>query len=78
MLSHLSGNEVTILVAAVGILAALFGWFGKGIGFLLKRWLLKDKHRDRLDYISKLADLKIKLRDSGLSIAEIEEVAELF
>ena len=72
-----AGASALWICGGVGFAAALIGWFGRGLAFLIKRWFVGDKHRERLEYISQLADLKIKLRESGLNVEEVEEVAQL-
>ena len=77
MLSAFSDNEVKLLVGLTAVAGVIVGLFGSGLGFLAKRWFIGAKSKERLDYISGLADLKIKLREAGLSMEEVREVGGL-
>ena len=77
MLSALSDNEAKLLVGLTAVAGVILGLLGSGLGFIVKRWFVGAKQKERLDYISGLADLKIKLREAGLSMDEVREVGGL-
>jgi uncharacterized protein YecT (DUF1311 family) len=76
-MDHLTANQVTLLVAAAGLVGGLIGWFAKGVGFLLARWWTGAPKQERAHYMNTVADLAGKLRAHGMTIEEVRKLEEL-
>jgi uncharacterized protein YecT (DUF1311 family) len=76
-MEHLATNQVTLLVAAAGLIGGLIGWFGKGVGFLLARWLTGAPKHERAKYLNTVADLATKLHANGMTMEEVRRMEEM-
>jgi hypothetical protein len=71
---HLTATEVTLLVAAAGVIGGFFAWIGRGIGFALARWWKKSPTHEHAAYLNTVADLGAKLRSNGMTIDEVRQL----
>ena len=78
MLTNLSETQLKLFIAGIGLVAMLFGWFGRGISFLLSRWMTGAGKREEVTYLASVADLAGKLRTSGMTFDEIADFEKLF
>ena len=62
---------VSLLVAGVGLVGVVLGWFVHGLGFLLKRKLTGTPKSERAAYLNNVTDLAAKLRASGMTINDV-------
>jgi uncharacterized protein YecT (DUF1311 family) len=58
------------ITAAIPLVLLVLG----GIGFLIKRHLSHARHQERATLYSNLADLSVKLRNSGLSLDDLQSL----
>jgi len=78
MLTGFSETQLKLLIVGIGLVAALFGWFGRGVSFLLGRWTTGAGKREEVTYLTSVADLAGKLRTSGMTLTEIADFEKLF
>ena len=60
-----------LLIAGVGFVGLVLGWFVNGLGFLLKRKLTGTPKTERAAYLNNVTDLAAKLRASGMTIDDV-------
>jgi uncharacterized protein YecT (DUF1311 family) len=72
-MDNLTAQQVTLLIAASGIVGGFIGWLGKGVTFLLTRWWTGSPKQERATYLNSVADLAGKLRANGMTWDEVRQ-----
>ncbi|HZC38182.1 MAG TPA: lysozyme inhibitor LprI family protein [Sphingomicrobium sp.] len=75
-MEHLTANQITLLLAAVGLVSGSIGWLGRGLSFLLVRWWTGTPKQEQATYLNTVADLGAKLRSHGMSIDEVRQLSD--
>lgn len=70
---QITASQATLIVCAVSLMAALVGWFGRGLTFLLHRWWTGAPKREDAAYLHSVADLAGKLRANGMTMDEVRQ-----
>ena len=73
-MDSLTQNQITLLVTFVGLVAAVVGWIGRGLSFVLARWWTNSPKHDRATYLNSVADLAAKLRANGMTIEDVSQL----
>lgn len=73
-MDSLTENQITLLVAFVGLVAAFIGWMGRGLSFVLTRWWTQSPKRDHAIYLNSIADFAAKLRANGMTIEDVTQL----
>lgn len=73
-MQNLTGTQVTLLIAAVGLVAGFIGWLGRGLTFVLHRWWTGSPKRDDAAYLNSVADLAAKLRANGMTMEDVRQL----
>lgn len=71
---HLTATEVTLLVAGASLFGGLFAWLGRGLAFVLARWVKKSPKHEHAAYLNTVADLGAKMRANGMTIDEVRQL----
>src|SRR5688572_9515690 len=73
-MDSLTDTQLTLFITIVGLAAAVIGWMGRGLSFLLTRWWTNAPKRDQAAYLNSVADLAAKLRANGMTIEDVSQL----
>lgn len=74
---QITAPQATIIAAVIAFAGGLFGWFGRGVTFLIHRWWTGARKQEQAAYLNIVADLAAKLKANGTTLEEVRQFEKI-